>query len=363
MEGEPLAPRRRAAPLRAHGLLLALAFLGCTRSARPAPDQPERFHFKTRDGWTLSIKRFAPPGAPRGRPILLVPGVASNDSSLDLFADRSLSRWLAAQGREVWSLALRGTGESDRADPERGRSPDYGLDTLWKEDVTGAVEFVRARTGQPRLDVIGYSLGAMLLYAFAGEGGQSLGASVAVAGPARMGLGSETFQAFATWATRLVSRETVLSLGALAHLTSPLHSRWKGNPVEVMLFNPENVESARWEAFARRALDEVSGGVVLDALRMGRTGRFTSADGRVDYLARLGHVRSPMMIVAGKADRVAPVPAVKVAYRQLGGPKAWLLLAAEHGFAADYGHADVVLGKRAAEEVWPRWLAFLDQHR
>jgi hypothetical protein len=56
------------------------------------------------------------------------------------------------------------------------------------------------------------------------------------------------------------------------------------------------------------------------------------------------------------------VPAVKDAYRALGGPKEWLLIGEENGAEADYGHLDLVIGERAGTEVFPRVLDFLDRH-
>ena len=47
-------------------------------------------------------------------------------------------------------------------------------------------------------------------------------------------------------------------------------------------------------------------------------------------------------------------------YDALAGPKRWVLIAEENGASADYGHMDLLLGERAAQDVWvhvDRWLA------
>jgi hypothetical protein len=68
-------------------------------------------------------------------------------------------------------------------------------------------------------------------------------------------------------------------------------------------------------------------------------------------------------VVAAKLDRVALTPGVKDGSRALGGPKAWLLITRAHGARGEYGHMDLVIGERAALEVWSKVLAFFNRHR
>ncbi|MBX5482068.1 MAG: hypothetical protein IRZ16_09570 [Myxococcaceae bacterium] len=96
---------------------------------------------------------------------------------------------------------------------------------------------------------------------------------------------------------------------------------------------------------------------------MTESGRFESADGAIDYRRDMAKIRVPVMVVAGKVDRIANPAAVKDGYRALGGEKVWLLAAEENGFQADYGHMDFLIGQRAATEVWPKVLEFLDGRR
>jgi pimeloyl-ACP methyl ester carboxylesterase len=343
-------------------LLFALLATGCaTTTVVRADPRSEPLRIQTEDGWGLSMRRIAPEGPARGRPVLLVPGLASGDVSLLLDPAHSLGYWLAAHGREVWTVALRGTGASDRADAAAGRAPGYGFDTLWREDFRAALRTVRQRTGVEEVDVVAYSLGALLLYAYLAEDGDGIGAAVAMAGPTRLDRSEPWLVAIAEVGSRLVSREDTLDMGHLSALTAPVQAYLRGNPVERIVLNTRNTPRERWKQFATSVFGELSGGVVSDLFRMVLTGRFTSSDGRRDYRAGLARVRVPVLVLAGEGDRVATESAVRDGYLALGGPKAWRLLGTRTGLSADYGHVDVVIGDRAPYEVWAPLLEFLER--
>jgi poly(3-hydroxyalkanoate) synthetase len=76
----------------------------------------------------------------------------------------------------------------------------------------------------------------------------------------------------------------------------------------------------------------------------------------------MARIRTPILVVAGKLDRLGTPAAVRDGFRALGGPKAWRLFGVETGTRADYGHMDLIVGDRAHEEVWPHVLEFLRRH-
>ncbi len=71
-------------------------------------------------------------------------------------------------------------------------------------------------------------------------------------------------------------------------------------------------------------------------------------------------MRTPFLVVAGKLDQLGFPPLVRRGYDALGSEKKrWLLVAEENGASADYGHMDLLLGERAAADVFTpvaRWL-------
>ena len=79
------------------------------------------------------------------------------------------------------------------------------------------------------------------------------------------------------------------------------------------------------------------------------------SEGQLPAASALPALQVPLRVIAGRADRVAPVDRV-VPYYDLAGSaeKDYILAGRANGFASDYGHLDLVLGDHAAEEIYPR---------
>lgn len=347
---------------------LALAVLllcGC-RAARPAPGPGDLvLRARTGDGWELAIAHYPGTAPVRGRPVLLCPGLSSNDRSLDLDPEHSLARWLARQGRDVWLLSVRGVGWSRPVEGlKRGAAAgaDLTLDALWREDLATALRLVRRESNAAAVDVIGYSLGGMLLYAYLAEGGEGVGAAVTMAAPTRLDGSGFWIQASTTFARWFAMADRPLPFRFLVQAATQVHPAVPGDPLETLLYNPGNVRASEWSRFSAEGFDDLPGGLALQLARMVETGRFESADGRIDYRRDMGRIKIPILVVAGKLDRLATTPAVRDGFVALGGPKEWLVLGEENGLRSDYGHLDPIVGERASIEVWPRLLEFLDRH-
>ena len=123
------------------GMLLAVVTAtGCAaRYAHPLPKQAVHHRANTQDGWEVALVQYLPHGVPTGRPVLLCHGIAANARHMDLDETHSLARWLAANGREAWTMSIRGTGDSDRADDVKGRKRGFSFDTVWQNDHPAAI--------------------------------------------------------------------------------------------------------------------------------------------------------------------------------------------------------------------------------
>src|SRR3990172_7086016 len=126
--------------------------------------------------------------------------------------------------------------------------------------------------------------------------------------------------------------------------------------------NPMNVDRQAFGRALRRFISNVPVAKLRQFLRWSRTGRFDSWDGAVDYRANLRHITVPTLVVAAAADRLAPPHMVRLGYEHIGSSrKAYREFAASEGYAADYGHMDLVFGRHAPEEVFGAIASWIEE--
>jgi pimeloyl-ACP methyl ester carboxylesterase len=373
---------------RLFSIALALAVCACAgRYAHPLPPEAVHHRARTADGWDVALVQYLPQGTPRGRPVLLCHGISANARHMDLDEVHSLARHLARSGREAWTMSIRGTGDSARAGDAQGEGRGYSFDTVWQNDHPAAIAYVRAHAftpgrvaearargealsasvlalaePEPLLDYVGHSMGGMLIYAYLSQGGQGLSAVVTLGSPTRLDWGGPVEPWVARASRRLLSETSLVPMSAAAVASMPLQGYVPGTPLERLLYNPENTTRASWRRLVAVGTGDVSGALWFQLSDMVVTGRFQSADGTVDYRRDMARIRNPVLVVAGKVDRIATPPAVRDGYRALGGPKEWFVAGEENGLFADYGHLDLLIGQKAHQEIFPRVVDFLDRH-
>ena len=307
----------------------------------------------TDDGWKISMVRYPAVGASKGLPVLLCHGISANDRNMDLDEQHSIARWIAAHGRDAYTMSLRGTGGSDHADPREGRAGDFTFDDYWQHDLPAAIHVVQQASGVEQLDYVGHSMGGMVLYAYLSQGGQGIHAAATVGSPTRLDLGTQSIGALL-----LVPALSSYPSRFFAGLLAPFQDLIDDHRLQRFFYNPLNTTPITWGRLMTYGTDDVSGGVAKQLLGLLKTGSFKSADGSIDFRHDMAGITQPILVVAGRLDRVAPVSAVKDGYRALGGPKAWLLISRAHGEQAEYNHMDLMIGERAGDEVWAPILSF-----
>ncbi|MCU0697959.1 MAG: alpha/beta fold hydrolase [Myxococcaceae bacterium] len=344
------------------GWLLLLA--GCAGlRVVPLPPEAERHRPKTKDGWEIALVRYRPQGPVTGRPVLLCHGISANDRNMDLDERHSMARWFAAQGREAWTMSLRATGDSDRPDPSKGRALPIFFDDYWEHDLPTAIAHVRAVTGAESIDYAGHSMGGMIAYAYLSQGGTGLHAVATLGAPTRLDWGTGLEAILARLGPKVVSSPDVLLPSQLgAGLAAPFMTVVRDGPFQRIFYNPESTDPSTWQRLVVYGTADTAGGTARQLLALIATGRFTSKDGARDFRADMARIRTPVLVVAGKLDRVALTPAVMDGYGALGGPKRWLLITRANGALGEYGHMDLVIGERAPDEVFRPVLDFFNLH-
>lgn len=314
------------------------------------------------DGGTIELRRIGTPVAagPAGEsthiPVLLIHGLAMNHRNHDANEGSSFARFLRDQGRDVWLLTLR----SGRYSSSPLGHPRSDFAAMVKHDLPRAVAEVLAKTGQPQLDLGGFSMGGMLIYAsLARTLDSALVRRVAIfASPAKirplgvMGLWH--------WLPRSVTPtvRTRLLMRSFAFFPRLVPSFiWR------RVYNPKNVESDVERRMLWNVWEDIPGRLGSDFMRWSKNNGTVTVDG-VPVLDGLAQVSVPVCFFAGAVDWLAPVYTVRAGYEAWGRDvaevdKHFVVLGRETGTVDDYGHCDISFGRHVRAEVFEPAARFL----
>jgi pimeloyl-ACP methyl ester carboxylesterase len=316
-----------------------------------------RLEASTSDGRRLAVQRVHDPAQPAQRgAVLMLHGLGANHR-IFLTKGVSLAEHLAARGFDCYVPDLRGAGDSERV-------RDWTLDDYLDRDLPALLECALENSGRTTLACVGHSMGGILIWMHCMEQlGAPIERLVAVGSALDYRLGRNVYQDLRRL-RRLAGPLKSFPFGLIARVLSPLAGVGPVLPAEGMNFHRSNVE----RSVCRELMAHGFGSIPLALFDSLNTtfeadgfSRITRDQGRVVYLQRVAELRLPTLMVAGSADVQCPPATAQATFERLSGAsdKRALFVGKRYGQADDYGHLDLLVGKRAAHEVWPELTAFL----
>jgi pimeloyl-ACP methyl ester carboxylesterase len=330
----------------------------------------------TADGWRLGVRHYRPKHPDPGKlPVVLCHGLGLNATFWTL-TDSHLPAQLTARGYEVYVFDIRGSGENahlgkhDRINAvlrqtilrERGER-GWTVDDLVRYDVPAILDYVKKETGKDRVNWIGHSLGGMLVFPYLELAADSERVANFV------GMGSTIIQAKTPQGDMLAANRglRVLTLFAspgrlgrpLAFFKVPGMER-----IDRFYYSNENVDRRTISRFYGYTLEDTGPGALRQLAPYLEFGHMLSADGRIDYSARLGEITVPTLLIAGDGDIMSDVPSTELTLCGLASPdKTLMRFGKSRGNVADYGHCDLVWSRYAPKEIFPPLIDWLDRRQ
>jgi len=346
-----------------------------SRIIPPTPQhQNAQVFAETRDGWMLAIRRYEPAQKkPGSLPVVLCHGYGCNGTFWTLSEQNDFASYLRSKGYDTWVCDLRGMGQSHRKphfgtytghhvndEPQDGVD-DWTVDDYAMTDVPTIIGKVKELTGAPKVCWIGHSMGGMIMYAYlvASPGGPAnVHTFVALASPVFM---LQPADGMLQQMDRSVGFLKIANIRGICRDYALLPTGIM--PFDVLYYSRENVTELTVQRMYAYCMEDLPYGVSVQMNRMVETGDFWSANGKVNYSARLGTITIPMYFVGGKLDNMCPGGLAWKAYESVGSKdKAFIHFARANDYSADYGHCDLIWGKPAPREVFPKLAAWLDKH-
>ncbi len=313
-----------------------LAYWTALRRIHPHLPPDERFFVETPDGWRLELDLVRSTAGTSRASVLCLPGLACNAVIFDLVGERSLARFLASKGYDVWLLNCRGAGRSDHADNKK-RLFTYALEEYAFMDACAAARFVREKTGKP-LYLLGHSMGGLIAELTAQKlTANEIAGIICVASPFDFSPHQASLGPYYRLLKFVVSHRINAPLGPLSRLFGPFYAPfWPGS---LIVYN-RAVES--W-AMRRMLTDTVETptpkmfGEFYDAI--------SQKTSLAAFLAEPLHFSQPVFALWGDFDRLAPKDSVF--------PLQASLPQIEFAGVGPFGHIDILVGKNAPSAIYP----------
>jgi pimeloyl-ACP methyl ester carboxylesterase len=345
------------------GLLIANGYWWNWYYSAPS-SQDETFFFEAKDGWQISVHRYRPVRQSGALPVILCHGLSSNRYVFDLPGTASLAVFLKDQGFDVWSAELRGSGMSARPKVFFSDVPyDWEFCDHLENDVPAIIDFVLEKTGAPKVHWVGHSMGGMLIMAHLAANPSARVESVVTLGSPVDFSGMRNRSIDLLLEIRpLYAWLPISPLPFFGRVLLPI-SHSIGRRL-LGLFHPPNIlpEIAR-KVIALASELVTSNKIWLTFGRYIEMGKCAPENGR-SYFDGLDRSPAPILFIAGSQDLMAPkalTPQV-CSPEHPGGRRECMLVGKEAGCSEDYGHMDLLVGKRSDKEVFPRIIGWIQEN-
>jgi len=253
---------------------------------------------------------------PIGLPLVIAHGTISNSEAV-----RGLGRYLTQLGFDCWLFEWGGHGQSTAFSKQQ----DFEYPAF--NDLPAAIAKIIQVTGQQRVYYDSHSGGghlALMYLARNPERQKKIAGLVTVgaqATDAALGLKYKARALVLWWVTNLFGRtpRVLVLVGT------------EGEPTRLL---------AQWSKWNLRQ-------------------KWMGEDG-FDYMNGLAKINIPALSLAGSNDNIAPVSGCRKVYEALGSAdKTWLVCSISNNFSKDFTHGQLIYGKAAKYEIYPRigeWL-------
>ncbi len=343
---------------------ITVVFWVATLSCASIKLQGEKYHPVTADGWPLTLEHFPPEAGSvkKKYPVILCHGLLSNRNYFKINEERSLAAVLAKQGYDVWLMDMRGRNDAGAPGYWFGKHTyTFSMDDYIRYDVDAAISEVLQRTGAAKVNWIGHSMGGIVAYSRIGSLGEDRIANLVTIGSPMLVAPLDRSMLTAYRMQGAMVMVPVLPFRPLAHIGTVVPS-FLSSPISRILIYEPNTDKGVVDRLMVTSTNNIAKAEIQQFIDAVNHGGLISRDKTLDYRANLRNIKIPVLIIGGRRDHLADPLAVRDVFDRISSRDKTMFIASRaEGLSEDYGHTDLVVGKRVNEEIFPHILKFLGE--
>ena len=171
----------------------------------------------------------------------------------------------------------------------------------------------------------------------------------AVASPASLRAGADSVEAFACAGAPFAG---ILATNVLPTL------------IRDWFWHPDNFDIGIVRFMMSRGVEDLPRSLLIEFARWYEAKRMSDRYDLFSFGDHLERIEAPVFVIAGSRDRLTPPADLeRLVARWARGDKSYFVAGHASGLDHEYSHVDLVLGRHAPDEIYPRVTEWLDAHR
>lgn len=323
---------------------------------------PDEIHYITaEDGFHLTVSKRIPKVKKFKEPIILCHGLGANRYNLDINAEYSLAKRFVELGYDTYIAEMRTVGLSSKPHLFSESRWNIYFDDIVKYDVPAIIHNAKIKSCSEKIIWIGHSLGGMIMYAALQnqEVEKDVKTLVTISSPPVF-----TFQ------PELKRFIPILKSARLfTHIKQEFWGRLlapyliKAIPYSEIAANLENIEIGILKRIVVNLASDISSTLLYQISSWLENGYIKDKTGSYNFSEGISKIHIPIFAITGSVDLICPPEAILWLKEQLKEDQLKITIAGiNSGFSTDYGHGDIIFGKKAPDEIFPLILSYVELH-
>ncbi|MGC8926923.1 MAG: alpha/beta hydrolase [Myxococcota bacterium] len=323
---------------------------------------PDEIHYITaQDGFRLAAGRRIPDKRRFKEPVILCHGLGANRYNLDLNQEYSLARRFTNMGYDTYIIEMRTVGLSSKPHLFSDTRWDIYFDDIVKYDVPAFIHNAKIKSNSEKVLWVGHSLGGMIMYAACQnkEIERDVKALVTISSPPSFIYQKEL--------------KRFIPLLKSARLFSHIKQEFWGRlfalyisraiPYSEVAANLENIDTPILRRIFVNLATDISSTLLNQIAQWLETGYIKDRNLNTNFSEGIKDIEIPIYAMTGSVDMMCPPDAVLSLKEKLKDKELKITIAGiQTGFSTDYGHGDIIFGRKAPEEIFPLITSYIEAH-